>query len=1623
MGCMLNARGGLHSGRYVAVCLLFLMLGLWSLDLNPRFPNPGTVQSSAAAPVRRLDATYGKLPLSFEANQGQTDRAVKFLSRGRGYALFLTGDEAVLTLERTSQKAKRKSQKAKVRAGAPTGTRADLVGRAANASVAPTFRACPEPCEGSARAGLKSGATRSVDTPATDHGPRTTNAVLRMRLVGANASAVVTGADELPGKSNYFIGNDPKKWRTNVATYAKVKYHNVYPGVDLVYYGNQGGQLEYDFVVAPGADPSAIKLNVGAGLALPKNARSARTGPDGSERVAEATERAGQAQPLQIAPNGDLVIKIDGGEVRFHKPIVYQPDFPSTASSLGSSFVTGHSSLVEGHYVLQANHRVGFKVPTYDHTRRLVIDPVLSYSTYLGGSYNDGASGIAVDAAGSAYVIGSTDSFDFPTLNPFQATLNGSINAFVSKLNPAGSALVYSTFLGGATQQIPYGGFTADDIGNAIAVDASGSAYVTGYTSSPNFPTVNAFQPGCGPCGANNYTAFVAKLSPAGSALVYSTYLGGSFSEYSYGIAADAAGNAYVTGVTSSTDFPTVNAFQGTDPNGGQGAAAFVTKFNAVGSALVYSTYLGGSYYDQGNAIAVDASGSAYVTGATASTNFPTLNPEQAKLGGTNATTTNAFVTKFSPSGSALVYSTYLGGGVGDQGNGIAVDASGNAYVTGETTSSNFPTVNPFQSSIKGEESSFVAKLNAAGSALVYSTFLGGTSYNYGFGIAADASGNAYVTGETQSADFPTVTAVQPSYGGNGDAFVAELNAAGSELVYSTYLGGSNSDAGSGIAVDASGNAYVAGESYSTNFPTVNALQPTNHNVLYGGGFNAIIAKISPGNGQPVATPTPSSLAFEVTGVGLTSPPQTVTVTNTGTGVLTINNIVITGTNSNDFTETNTCGAGVAAGDNCAINVTFAPTLAGTCTAVLTFTDNGVSSPLTIFLTGSVQLSVALSTTILNFPPVTQPLTVTNNTAQPVVITSIQITDASGAQTVEFTYTSNCGSSLAVGASCVINVTYNFARGVDNAFLHLRFSGPNSPQTVALNVTGPWPVSVSPASLSFASQPVGTTSAAQSVTLTNYSSATLSIASFAPSGDFAITNNTCGATVLGSASCTFGVTFTPTAPGSRSGAITINDNAASSPQTVSLAGTGGGTPTLVITASSVSMAYGGAVPTITPSYSGFVNGDTVQSLTTQPTCSATATSSSPVGSYPSTCSGAVDSNYTISYTAGTVTIAAAPLIVTAGSASMTYGGAVPTITPTFAGSVNHDSSASLTSAPTCSTTATNSSPVGSYPSTCLGAVDTNYSITYTAGTVTIAPAPLTITAPSATISAGSAIPSFTPAYNGFVNGQTASSLTTQPVCTTTATNSSPAGSYPITCSGAVDANYTISYVAGILTITATGLQGTMSLSTTSLSFGNQVLNTTSGARSVTVTNTGTGPLNVSSVAASAEYAANSTCVSALNPGGACTVNVTFTPTALGTQTGTVTVNSNASNGPQVVNLTGNGFAGAALSCSNCVVGRFVVGSGGGEKIITLANAQNVALTNISISITGSNDYSQTNTCGTALGARQTCAITVTFTPSIVGVDSATLTVADSAANSPQTATLMGAGLASAGQAARSTAGK
>jgi hypothetical protein len=511
-------------------------------------------------------------------------------------------------------------------------------------------------------------------------------------MIGANAAPQVEGQDELPGKVNYFIGNDPEKWLRNVPTYRKVYYKNVYPGIDVVYYGNQR-ELEYDFVVAPGANPKAIKFTV-----------------EGADKI-------------RLDKTGNLLLNLKHGEVRLHKPLIYQ--------------LTEHGSRreVKGDYAIKGTE-IRFRVQRFDSGKPLVIDPVLSYSTYLGGSDSEQAFGIAVDSQGSAYVTGSTDDDlfrgTFPTTpGAFKTTSQGG-SAFVSKLDPTGSTLVYSTYI------------SSNSVGRSIAVDASGNAYVTGTTTANDFPIVNGLK-----SSINAQDAFVTKLNSSGSGLLFSTLLGGTNEDTGSGIAVDGNGNIYVVGSTLSTNFPTVNANQ----SNAQGCYdGFVTRIDPSAPSYVFSTYFGGTGCDHATAVALDTSANVYVTGTTDSTNFPTTaNAFQGTMVGFFG---DAFVTKLTTSG-ALVYSTYLGGGTSDSGNGIAVDTSGNAYVVGSTSSVNFPTLNPILGAINGGAEVFVTKLNSQGSGLVYSTFLGGTDADFGNGIAVDSAGNAYVTGTTDSVEFP----------------------------------------------------------------------------------------------------------------------------------------------------------------------------------------------------------------------------------------------------------------------------------------------------------------------------------------------------------------------------------------------------------------------------------------------------------------------------------------------------------------------------------------------------------------------------------------------------------------------------------------------------------------------------------------------------------------------------------------------------------------------------------------------------------------------------------------------------------------------------------------------------
>ncbi len=1188
-------------------------------NLNSQAPNP------------RVIASYGKLPLSFEANQGQTDSQVRFVSRGRGYSLFLTGDEAVLTLRGGSQKSKVKSQKAKIedrfsalsgqlsasgnrkfetgnsKFGDRTSAFPDLESRIFNL---PSLIPNPQSLAPSPEAPAP-----STQSPAPS--------VVRMKLVGANPKAKVTGLDPLPGKSNYFIGNDPKKWRTNVSNYAKVKYEGVYPGIDLVYYGNQR-QLEYDWVVAPGADPNAIRFAV----------------ETGNSKLETGNSKLENRKP-KIDSDGDLVIETDAGEVRFHKPVVYQPSVISSQSSVapnpesrvpnpGSSnspFTIRNSQLVDGRFVLTASNQVRFHLGPYDKTKPLVIDPYIVYGAYLGGTGQEFGIGIAADATGSAYVFGAVWSDDFPVSpGALQTTCipyyyNGLVcngNAFITKFAPDGKSLVYSTYLGGS------GGDTGNFYGG-IAVDASGNAFVTGRTVSTDFPTTSgALKSTCvlNPAANNEIcfgNAFVSKISPDGTQLLYSTYLGGSYGAESSGIAVGPSGNLYVTGWTGALDFPTTaGGYQTTcpypNPQGGCISSAFLTELNpsASGAAsLVYSSYFGVSE-STAYGVAVDTTGHAYIAG----------NGLVPHIGNYFDADGIGFLAKFDTSQAgpaSVIYSTQT---CGAGSYSVAVDTSGNAYLTGQTPTFYYygcpaiPAPNGFQTVVQSS-SAFLLKVNSTGSGVLYSTYLGGNG-DVGWDVAVDSSGNAYVTGQTSSADFPILDAIIGVYpSGNSwgtTGFVTKIDTTQTgqaSLVYSTFLGGAGGEVIQAGAVDPSGNAYVTG---FTN-PNAFLVTPGNFNRFYGndgtyngGVMDVIVMKISPDNAPQVGVSV-ISVTFPDEPPGTSSPPASVTIGSLASvafDVTSIQTLNDDGTPSLDFTvDPGTCLRTYLPGDRCTLTVTFAPQ-SGTTAApsamksdfnapsslIIGRTPPKVTSPrgtrigklqasstipsststgdANIDLKGDVLLpEVTLTPTSLTFSSQTvgttsapQTVTLKNTGNTDLIITSLV---KSGGNSANFGISYNCPRSpspLAAAGSCWINVTFTpNAAGPRKSLVVITDNAAGSPHKVILTGIGS-ALTFAPSSWNFGSQQVGTTSPAKAITLSNLGASPLHIWSSILSGNnpgaFGRVNSCPAppATLAGSASCTINVTFTPTAVGARTAVLQISHDGGASPYSVALAGVG-----------------------------------------------------------------------------------------------------------------------------------------------------------------------------------------------------------------------------------------------------------------------------------------------------------------------------------------------------------------------------------------------------------------------------------------------------------------------------------
>jgi hypothetical protein len=615
------------------------------------------------------------------------------------------------------------------------------------------------------------------------------SAAIRIDILGGNDSSKCDAMSKRSGESNYFIGNEPASWIRNVPQFTRVQCSSVYPGIDVVYYGNER-KLEYDFVVSPGADPEQISLRF--------------LGADG----------------LSIDSEGDIVLEIDGRTIRQHRPHVYQTE------------TDGKRKNVPAAYRRTGRATVAFDLGRYDRAKPLIIDPVVVYSTYLGGSGTDYVDGLAVDAAGNVYVGGFTNSGNFPVLGAFQSKRATVYDVFVTKLTASGS-LVYSTYLGGDYL----------DYISAVAVDSSGSVYITGQTASSNFPLQNPLQN----VRRGATDAFITKLTPSGSGLVFSTYFGGTSHDYSFDIGLDAANNIHICGYTASIDFPTLNPVQAVKKSGNEG---FLTKLNSSATAIVYSTYLGGNGADYANGLTLDTAGNVYVLGDTAAADFPVRNAVQPTRGGG----IDGFVAKFTPSGS-MSFATYVGGSGSDAIRSAYIDPAGNIYATGETTSTNLPVVQPFQANNGGSVDAFLFKLNASATAFELMTYFGGSGEEEPIRLVADASGQIFIVGVTASTNLPVANATQATSGGGRDAFVAQFNPSLSTLLFGTYLGGTGDDYGGEIVIDGAGNLIVAGYTQSTNFPTMQPFQP-----FSAGGIDAFVSKLSVCSFS--LSPTTQSLGF-----------------------------------------------------------------------------------------------------------------------------------------------------------------------------------------------------------------------------------------------------------------------------------------------------------------------------------------------------------------------------------------------------------------------------------------------------------------------------------------------------------------------------------------------------------------------------------------------------------------------------------------------------------------------------------------------------------------------------------------------------------------------------------------
>ena len=1519
-----------------------------------------------------------RLPWAFEPNVGETDPKVKFLARADGATVFLTQDEAVITWQ----------------------------------------------------------------TPRTKHSRAADESqdALRLQFADISSNRAISGEDELPGKTNYLLGRDPSKWRTNVPHFSAVNYREIYPGVSARFYGGPLG-LEYDLRVSPGSDLGSVTL------------------------------RANDSSHLRLDARGNLLVRLADREVLMRKPEIYQPD--------GTRKIP-----VQGGYRLLGDNSFGFRVGPYRADLPLIIDPSISvtYTTFLGGNGAEKGNSVAVDSSGAIYVGGTTtDIATFPETSPTPTNiglLTGTSKLFVAKIDTTktgAASLVYLTFIGGS----------GNDQGGKIAVDNSvlpPDLAIVGWTTSSDFPVTD----GSTLKGTTDLT--VSKLTGTGNAFAYSMYFGGTGSEATQsavGTATDTAGDVFVTSDTTSTDLPTTsNAISSLSGSGGATPDGFLAEFNSISGAMTYSTYLGINATVGGTGVAVDTSSTpnAYVVGFTSGAlpaAYTLTNSFQSAYGGGAF---DAFIIQINPaslvSGSAgIVYASLLGGGGSDQAFAIALDNQSppSAYITGKTSSTDFvpsglqssafqpcfgsTSLTPCPVSAATSNAFFAVVSQAAvtfAPSLAYASYLGGTGADSGQGVAVVSTSDVLVAGSTTSTDFPVFCPSQ-GFSGSQDIFIASFNPTASgtaSLGLSTFLGGSATAEANAIATDASGDAIVFGDTLSHDFPAVsnpnNGFQPTCTSCqLTTPEPDAFltVSSVSTAAAACVAF-SPAAASFGSFPVGSTTvPPVNANVTNDGNANLNVTGLTILGANSTDFqlvAGTTCTGATVLTpGGTCNLSVGFTPSVAGAEAAAVQFTDNGAGSPQSFALSGTgTAPEVTLTTTPPTSPasltfgsvPVgatssTQTVVLTNTGNAPLTVSSVTL-DPSG-NPVDFVVNPSgtpnvCGLSGAIAPNSTCNIAVQFApqttgpltAQVDIADDANNTSG-GATQTIALSGTGTTPtpiVGLSPASVSFANQNLGTTSTPQPITLTNSGSAALSITSITLTGpnanqfkfDPATTCPTAGGTVAANnGTCTIEVDFAPNSPGSANAAVSIVDNATNSPQAVPLTGTGIGA-VAGLSANSISFGAVGVGTTSSPMTVTVTNNGnqnlTISSVTIDP---AVGTPGDFAILNSSTCP-----------TAGSMTPSASCTITVS-------------FTPAVQGSVTGQIDISDNASPGTQNIALDGT------GTAAGAGLSSNSISFGNVSVGTTSSVQTVTLTNTgnvnlvTSSLGP-VAGTNPNDFQIVSGQTTCTVGGSGVAANGGTCVIAVDFVP-QASGSRSASISIADNAAnspqSIALDGTGTQPAVSFSPGSFAFGSVNVGVTSSPVTVTVTNTGNQTLAISSVKIDPSigtpgdfsFTGSNTCatVGSLAPSATCTITVSFTPSTQGNETGQVDVSDDAPNSPQNILMNGTGTAaGVSLSPSALPFGNQSVGTTSTAQTVALTNTGNINLVISSLSITGTNptDFqivSGQTTCAvggagvTANGG--TCIIAVDFAPQASGSLSASVSIADNAASSPQTIALSGTG--------------